>query len=140
MSKSVHPSKPIRDKYPNRLKKHKLQGVVLVEVEAKVVQRGENAVLVLSSPISIVSNQKVYAAKRYIHVTEEVEEGILFVIAEAVIPAARAGGIGPLEVDGNNRADGAEANDAPNFTIGFTSRYTFGRHDGASPPRDRYRR
>ena len=46
MSKLVHPSKSIRFKYPNRPKNHKLQGVILVEVEAKVVRRGANAILV----------------------------------------------------------------------------------------------
>ena len=46
MSKFVHPRKPIFDKYPNRPKSHKLQGVVLVEVDAKVVRQGANAILV----------------------------------------------------------------------------------------------
>ena len=45
MSKFVHPSKSISDKYHNRLKNHKLQGVVLVEVDAKFVRRGSNAIL-----------------------------------------------------------------------------------------------
>ena len=44
---------------------------------------------------------------------EEGEEDSLFVLAEAVIPVASDGGIGPLAVDGNNRDDGAEANYAP---------------------------
>ena len=45
--------------------------------------------------------------------TEEGEEESLFVLAEVVIPAVSAGSIGTLEVDKNNHADGAEANDAP---------------------------
>ena len=45
MSKFVHPRKSIRDKYPNRPKNHNLQGVVLVEVDAKVVWRGANAIM-----------------------------------------------------------------------------------------------
>ena len=44
---------------------------------------------------------------------EEGEEDSLFFLAEAVIPVASAGGIGPLAVDVNNCVDGAEANDAP---------------------------
>ena len=67
----------------------------------------------LSSPISIFPNQQLYAAKRYIHVTKEVEEDRLFVLAEAVMPSSSAVGIGPLAGDGKNRADGAEANNAP---------------------------
>ena len=46
MSKFVHPSNPIRDKYPNWAKNHKLQGVVLLEVDATFVRRGANAILV----------------------------------------------------------------------------------------------
>ena len=42
MSHFVHPIKSIYDKYPNRPKNHKFQGVVLVEVDAKVVRRGTN--------------------------------------------------------------------------------------------------
>ena len=53
--------------------------------------------------------------------TKEVEEDSIFFLAEAVIPAASAGGIGPLTVDGNNCADGAEANDALILLLGCTS-------------------
>ena len=44
MLKFVHPSKPIHDKYPNRLNNHKLEGVVLLEEDVKVVRRGANAI------------------------------------------------------------------------------------------------
>ena len=54
--------------------------------------------------------------------TEEGEEGSLFVLAEAIIPAANAGDIGPLEVDGKNCSDGAEAKDAPILLWGRTSK------------------
>ena len=84
-----------------------------MEVDVKVVRRGANAILVFVFTHFDFPNQKFYAAKRYIHVTEEGEEDSLFVLAEAVIPDASAGGIGPLAVDGKNCADDAEANDAP---------------------------
>ena len=74
----------------------------------------------LPSPISIFSDQQFYAAKRYIHVTEEVEEDTLFVLLGVVIPAASAGGIGPLAVYGNSRADATEAKDAPILLSGLT--------------------
>ena len=111
MSKFVHPSKPTRDKYPNRLKYRKLQGVVLVEVYVKVVRRDANTIMVFVFTNSDFPDQKFYAAKQYIHVTEEGEEDSRFVLAEAVVPAASDGGIGPLAVGGNNLTDGAEAND-----------------------------
>ena len=93
MSKFFHPSNPILDKYPTRPKNHKLQGVVLVEVDAKVVRQGANAILFFVFTHSDFTDQKIYAAKRYIHVAEEGEEDSLFVLAEAVFPAVRAGGI-----------------------------------------------
>ena len=58
-------------------------------------------------------NQQFYAAKRYIHVTEEGEEDSLFVLSGAVTPSVSAGVIGPLAVKENNRADGTEVNAAP---------------------------
>ena len=73
MSKFVHPSKLICDKYPNWPKKHKLQGAVLVEVDAKAVRRGANAILVFVFTHFDFPNQKFYAAKPYNHVTEEGE-------------------------------------------------------------------
>ena len=91
MSKSVHPSKPIHDKYPNRPKNHKLWGVVFVGVDAKVMRRGANAILVFVFTHSDFPDQKLYTAKLYIHVTEEGEENSLFVLAEAVVPCSLKG-------------------------------------------------
>ena len=113
MSKFVHPSKPISDKYPNWPKNHNLQGAVWVEVDTKVLRQGDNAILVLSSPILILLKQQFYTANRYIHMTKEGKEDSLFVLAEAVIPAVSSGAIGPLSVDENKCSDGAESNDAP---------------------------
>ena len=53
--------------------------------------------------------------------TQEGEEDSLFVLAEAVIPAVSAGAIGPLTFNQTNRADGAEANDAPILLSGRMS-------------------
>ena len=121
MSKFFHPSKSIRDKHPNRPKNHKLQGVVLVEVDAKVVRQGANEILVFVFTYFDFTDQKFYAAKRYIHVTKEGEDDNLFVLAEAAIPAFSAGAIGPLAVDEKNRADGAEANNASILLSSCTS-------------------
>ena len=46
MSKLVHPRRSIRHNYPNRPKNHKLEGVIFVDVDAKVVQQGADAILV----------------------------------------------------------------------------------------------
>ena len=92
MSKSVHPSKPIHDNYPNWTKNHKLQGVVLVEVDAKAVRRGANEILVFVFTHFDFTDQQFYVANRYIHVIKEGEEDSIFVLAEAFIPAASKGG------------------------------------------------
>ena len=62
MLKFVHPSKRIRDKHPNRLKNHKLQGVVLVEVETKVVRQGANAILFFVFTHFDLLDQQFYSA------------------------------------------------------------------------------
>ena len=74
-----------------------------------------------SSTLSILPNQQFYAANKYIHVTEEGEEDSLFFLAEAIVPTDSTGGIGPLAVDVKNRADGAEAKDAPILLSSRTS-------------------
>ena len=121
MSKFVHPSRSIRHKYPNRPKNHKLEGVILVEVDAKVVRRGADAILVFVFTHFDFPDKKIYAAKRYIHVTQDDEEDSLFVLAEDVIPAVSAGAIDPLTFDQTNCADGAEANNAPTLLSVRTS-------------------
>ena len=83
-----------------------------MEVDAKVVRQGANAILVFVFTHFDFPGQQLYAAKQYIHVTKEVEEDSLFFLAKAVIPAARAAVIGSLTVDGNNRVDSAEEKDA----------------------------
>ena len=69
---------------------------------------------------------------------EQGGEGILFVLAESVIPAVSAGAIGPLEVGVKNCTDGAEANDCPDFTIGLYVESTFIINGGALPSRGCY--
>ena len=67
----------IRHKYPNQPKNHKIEGVILVEVDAKVVRRGADAILVFVFTHFDFPNKKFYAAMRYIHVTQEGEEDCL---------------------------------------------------------------
>ena len=92
-----------------------------MEVDAKVVQRGTDAIMVFVFTHLDFPDEQFYATKRYIHVTQEGEEDSLFVLVEAAIPAVSAGAIGPLTFDQTNRADSAEANDAPILLSGRTS-------------------
>ena len=121
MPKFVQPSNPIRDNYPNRPNNHTLQRVGLVEEDVKFVRRGADAIPVFVFTHANFTDQQFYAAKRYIHVTQKGTEDSLFVLAEAPVPDAGAGGICALLVGGNNHTDGTEANDAPNLILGFTS-------------------
>ena len=113
MSKCVHPSKLIRHKYPNWPKNHKLEGDIFVEVDAKVVRREADAILVFVFTHFDFTNEQFYADKRYIHVTQEGEEDSLFFLAESIIPTFSAGAILPLTFDQTNRDYGAEEDDAP---------------------------
>ena len=92
-----------------------------MEVDAKVARRGADAILVFVFTHSDFPDEQFYAAKRYIHVTQEGEEDILFFLAEAVIPTFSAGAICPLKFDQTNRADGAEAKNAQIILSGRTS-------------------
>ena len=78
-----------------------------MEVDAKVVRRGANTIMVFVFTHFDFPDEQFYAAKRYIHVTQEVEEDSLSVLAEAVIPIVSAGAIGPLTLDQTNHVDGA---------------------------------
>ena len=93
MSKFVHLRKQICDNNPNRPKNHKLQGFVLVVVDAKVVRKGANEILVFVFIHFDFPGQQLYSAKRYIHVNEEGEDDSLFFLVESVIPTVSAGGI-----------------------------------------------
>ena len=73
MSKFVHPSRSICHKYPNRPNNHKLEGVILVKVGKKVVRRGAYAILVFAFTYFDYPDEQFYAARRYIHVTQEGE-------------------------------------------------------------------
>ena len=92
-----------------------------MDVDAKVVRQGANAILVFFFTHFDFPNEKFYAAKRYIRVTQEVEEDSLFFLEEAVIPYVSARDIGLLKFDQTNRADGAEAKNAQIILSGRTS-------------------
>ena len=114
----THPSKPILNNYPNSPKNHKLEGVVLVEEDVKVMRRGSDAIPVFVFTHANFPDKKIYAAKPYIHVTQEGTDDRLIFLANNPIRAAGAGGIGALIVDRNNRNYSAEANDASNLLLG----------------------
>ena len=92
-----------------------------MDIDAKVVRQGADAILVFVFTHFDFPKEQFYSAKRYIHATQEGEEDSLFVLAEAFIPAVSSGTIDPLKFDQTNCADGEEANDAPILLSGRTS-------------------
>ena len=96
-----------------------------MEVDAKVVWQGVNAILFFVFTHADFTDQQLYVANRYIHVTEKGTEDSLFILSEAFIPAAGYGGVGALVVSGNVLTDGAEANDAPKLLSARTSSLGF---------------
>jgi hypothetical protein len=90
MSRFVHPSKPLRDQYPNRPKNHKLEGIILLREEDKVVQRGTEPVPVFLFRHEDFPNKEFYFVRRFLHVTQEGPEASLF-----DPPPPTTGGVAP---------------------------------------------
>ena len=66
----MHPSAPIRAKYINRTKYHKMELVVLIRESVKVFRRGAAAVPVFFFSHPYFDDGGFYAAKRYINVVK----------------------------------------------------------------------
>jgi hypothetical protein len=79
MSKFVHPSKPICDQYPNQPKNHKLEGIILLREDDKVVRRGTDPIPVFLFRHKDFPDKEFYCARQYVHVTQEGPESSLFV-------------------------------------------------------------
>ena len=118
MSKFVHPSKPICDQYPNQPKNHKLEGIILLREDDKVVRRGTDPIPVFLFRHEDFPDKEFYCARRYVHVTQEGPESSLF-----VPPPPRGVPMETIATGANNsnRLDGAEANDMPSLLSGRTT-------------------
>ena len=92
-----------------------------MEGDAKFVWRGANEIMIFVFTHYDFPDKQFYAAKIYIHVTEEGEADSLFVLVKDIIPDGSDVGIGPLAVGGNNRTDGKEENNALILLSGRTS-------------------
>ena len=86
MSRFIHPSKPIREMYPNRPKDHKLEDLILIAESEISIQRSGGLAKVyifshLNFPDAIFS-----AEKRYVHMTLEGPAEEFFVVVKATVP------------------------------------------------------
>jgi hypothetical protein len=89
ISRFVHPSKPIRDKYLNREKGHKLDNLKIIALQEKVIRRGAPAAKVYIFSHDDFPDQEFYASTRYVHLTQEGPEDGYFAEEGAVVPARR---------------------------------------------------
>jgi hypothetical protein len=89
ISRFIHPSKPIRDKYVNRPKGHKLENLTVIAEGLKTVRRGGGPTNVFIFSHGDFPDVEFYAARRYLHITEEGPEDGLFDQEEEVAPVPR---------------------------------------------------
>ena len=69
MSRFIHPSKPICEKYPNSPKAHKLEDLILIAESEISIQRGGGLAKVYKLSHLNFPDVIFYAAKRYVHMT-----------------------------------------------------------------------
>ena len=74
----LHPSAIIRDKWQNTWHRERVEGLVLVEKDFRVVRRGVAATNVFIMHHEYFPNKGHYATKRIVHIIEEVSEEDLF--------------------------------------------------------------
>ena len=74
MSRYIHPSGPIRKRYSNRTKGHKLEGLVLVGESNRSLRRKGVEETVYSFFGGDFVSVDFFASRRYVHVVEEDHE------------------------------------------------------------------
>ena len=83
ISFSVHPIKPIRKKYPNRTKIHKLENLVLIAEDKNKIRRNGDVSNVYMFLYADFEGVEFYAARQYVHLTKDVREEDFFVVDES---------------------------------------------------------
>ena len=124
MSRFIHIIKPIREKYPNRLKAHNLENLILIAESEISIQRGGGLAKVYKFSHLNFPDVILYAAKRYVHMTLEGPAEDFFVVVEDTVPQVRRQ-VNHTEID--SRIGGVDATtDLPNLNYGRTSNLTAG--------------
>ena len=86
LSRFIHPSALIRDKFPNPVRGHKLDDMIVRRQEEKTINRKQVLAIVCIHE-SFKENdqyQELYAAPRYMHITQEGPEDSFF----GIVPVA----------------------------------------------------
>ena len=82
ISQFIHPSKPIREKYPNCLKMHKIENLVLTAEAEKTIRRNSGVSNVYTFSHDDFEGVDFCAAQRYVSFPKEVREEDFFVSDE----------------------------------------------------------
>ena len=80
--RSIRPSNLIREKYPNYLKSHKLENLVLIAEAEKTIWINSGVSNVYTFSHAYFEGVKFYAARRYVHLKNEGREEDFFVTKE----------------------------------------------------------
>ena len=80
LSKFLHPSKHIRNKYPNPVSGHHLEGCIVVQQEVKRVSKRDQLCIVMQHDDFKANKEfiELHVVKRYFHVTKEGDLDQLF--------------------------------------------------------------
>ena len=78
----IRPSKPIREKYKNCPKTHKLENLVLIAEEENKIQINSGVSNVHTFSHACFGGVEFYAARKYVHLTKEGREEDFFVSDE----------------------------------------------------------
>ena len=81
-SRFVHPSKPIREKYPNQTKMHNIENLVLIVEGKNKIRRNSGVSNVYMFLHADFEGFEFYAARKYVHLTKEGREVDFFVCDE----------------------------------------------------------
>jgi len=76
LSKFVHPSKEVRDKYPVRAPTHRLEGCIVVREAIKTINRREQSSIVFTH--DDFPNVALYACSKHLKIVEEGPESAFF--------------------------------------------------------------
>ena len=82
ISRFIHPSKPIREKYTNLPKTHKLENLVLIAEDQNKIQRNSGVSNVHTFSHADFKGVEFYAARKYVNLTKEGREEDFFVNEE----------------------------------------------------------
>ena len=93
----IHLSALIRDKWPNRWQKERVEGLVLVGHDFRVMRRESPATDAFIMRHEDLSNKEFYTTKRMVHIIEEGPIEDLFILERPSLDSSIASAVIPLE-------------------------------------------